>query len=51
LNQQLALVYEYAKWGLMDEAKTKYKQIVARIEGDTVDTILIKQLEMVSNDK
>jgi hypothetical protein len=51
VNSRLALVYEYAKWGFMDEARDRYREIAAKIEGNTVDTILSKQLENRPEDK
>lgn len=51
LNSKLTLIYEYAKWGFMDEAMKRYKEIAAKIEGNTVDTILLKQLESPPKDK
>lgn len=51
LNSRLALVYEYAKWGFTDEAVKRYREIASKIEGNTEDTILLKQLETPSEDK
>jgi hypothetical protein len=44
-NLRLGLVYEYAKWGFIDEAQKKYQEIAAQIERETVDTILSKELK------
>lgn len=48
VNSHLSLVYEYAKWGFVAEALDKYLEIVSKIEGATVDTILRKLLEVPS---
>ncbi len=45
VNSRLSLVYDYAKWGFFEEAKKRYREVAENIEKDTVDTILLKQLE------
>lgn len=50
MNAHLSLIYEFAKWGFIDEALEKYLSIAAKIKGDTVDTILRRLLEMPSGD-
>ena len=44
LSSRLSLIYEYAKWGFLSAAMEKYLEVAPKIEGNTVDTILIKQL-------
>jgi beta-lactamase superfamily II metal-dependent hydrolase len=48
MNSRLSLVYEYAKWGFFEEAKKRYQELAEKIEKDTVDTILLRQLEAPS---
>jgi beta-lactamase superfamily II metal-dependent hydrolase len=51
LNQRVSLIYEYAKWGFIAEALKKYEEVADKIEGDTVDTILLKLLEGPTEDR
>jgi hypothetical protein len=45
VNQRLSLVYEYAKWGFVAEALERYFEIDDKLQGDTVDTILLRLLK------
>lgn len=46
LNSRLSLIYEYAKWGFVNEAYQKCLEVADKIEGDTVDTILLNLIKL-----
>lgn len=46
VNARLPLIFEYAKWGFIEDAFDRYDEVVGGIEGDTVDTVLRKLLEI-----